>query len=145
MSIWLKFRKAPVRVVKIAHKRHRIKLKRSMLKLKWALAQEKAETKQMMFVYRRYTQGAASKEEIRLANEQFVDILKGLGLGVFAVLPFAPITIPVAIKLGKYVGVDILPSSFAAMALYKKASQQQPQARDVSAKATPSTNTSLEE
>ncbi|MGS0729206.1 hypothetical protein ACVBKF_23605, partial [Shewanella sp. 0m-11] len=46
---------------------------------------------------------------------QFGDLLKGLGLGVFAVLPFAPITIPIVVKLGKIVGVDVLPSSFNNM------------------------------
>ena len=66
----------------------------------------------MLTIYRRYTQGQTSKEELKRANEQFVDILKGLGLGVFAVLPFAPITIPLVVKLGRMVGVDVLPSSF---------------------------------
>ena len=55
----------------------------------------------MLTIYRRYTQGQTSKEELKRANEQFVDILKGLGLGVFAVLPFAPITIPLVVKLGR--------------------------------------------
>ncbi len=66
----------------------------------------------MLSIYRRYTQGHTSKEELKRANEQFVDILKGLGLGVFAVLPFAPLTIPLVVKLGSLVGVDVLPSSF---------------------------------
>ena len=66
----------------------------------------------MLSIYRRYTQGQTSKEELKRANEQFVDILKGLGLGVFAVLPFAPLTIPLVVKLGSLVGVDVLPSSF---------------------------------
>jgi len=80
--------------------------------LKIALEQEKQETKEMLTIYRRYTQGQTNKEELKRANEQFVDILKGLGLGVFALLPFAPITIPLVVKLGSLVGVDVLPSSF---------------------------------
>ncbi len=84
-----------------------------MLRVKLALAQEKRETKQMLTIYKKYTMRQASSDEMKMANEQFVDILKGLGLGVFALLPFAPITIPVVIKLGKLVGVDILPSSFS--------------------------------
>jgi hypothetical protein len=83
-----------------------------MVALKIALAQERQETIEMLTIYRRYTQGQTSKEELKRANEQFVDILKGLGLGVFAVLPFAPITIPLVVKLGRMVGVDVLPSSF---------------------------------
>ncbi len=83
-----------------------------MLKVKIALAQEKIETKQMLSIYKRYTKRQASSDEMRVANQQFVDILKGLGLGVFAVLPFSPITIPIMIKVGRMVGVEILPSSF---------------------------------
>jgi|TARA_Y100000034_G_C6863121_1_gene393086 hypothetical protein len=84
-----------------------------MLALKVALAQEKQETKEMLDIYKRYSFGEAHKSELKIANEQLVDILKGLGLGVFALLPFAPITIPLIVKLGQWVGVDVLPSSFS--------------------------------
>lgn len=83
-----------------------------MIRLKIALAQEKEETKEMLTIYRKYTKGQASKEEITIANEQFVDVLRGIGLGVFAVLPFAPITIPIIVKLARKVGVEVIPSSF---------------------------------
>jgi len=99
-------------VAKITKRRQQLRFKRAMVALKIALAQEKQETKEMLHIYKRYTQGNASKEELHTANEQFLDILKGLGLGVFAVLPFAPITIPLVVKLGHWVGVDVLPSSF---------------------------------
>lgn len=112
MRTWVYFSKAPVRVVKISSRRNLIKLRRTMLSLKVALAQEKRETKEMLVIYKKYTRRQASESELKIANQQFVDILKGLGLGVFAVLPFSPITIPILIKLGKVVGVDILPSSF---------------------------------
>jgi hypothetical protein len=84
-----------------------------MVALKIALAQEKQETKEMLAIYKRYTQGQTNSAELKRANEQFVDILKGLGLGVFAVLPFSPVTIPLVVKLGRLVGVDVLPSSFS--------------------------------
>jgi hypothetical protein len=112
MRIWSKFSKAPLRVVKISQKRHQLRLRRQMLVIKQALSQEKTETIEMLVVYRKYTQRQASKAEMQQANAQFVDLIKGLGLGVFVVLPFAPVTIPIVLKLGKYVGVDILPSSF---------------------------------
>ncbi len=112
MKIWILIFKAPVRVIRIKRKRAGLRLKQQMLMIKTALSQEKAETKEMLVIYRKYTQRQASKAELKIANEQFVDIVKGLGIGVFAVLPFAPITIPVVIKLGKLVGVNILPSSF---------------------------------
>ena len=57
-------------------------------------------------------------------GDRFLDILKGLGLGVFAVLPFAPITIPLVVKLGHWVGVDVLPSSFNINKSIKEIDQQ---------------------
>jgi hypothetical protein len=88
------------------------KLRRSMLKIKVALSQEKAETREMLHIYHMSIRGETKPGEMKIANKQFFDIVKGLGLGVFAVLPFAPITIPIIVKLGKTVGVDILPSAF---------------------------------
>ena len=120
MRIWIHFIKAPIRVTRITHKRGKLKLQRQMLGIKLALAQEKTETKAMLITYRKYTLRQASSDEMRAANKQFIDLLKGLGLGVFAVLPFAPITIPVVIKLGKWVGVEILPSSFSDIDNLKK-------------------------
>jgi hypothetical protein len=45
-------------------------------------------------------------------------------LGVFAVLPFAPVTIPLVVKLGQWVGVDVLPSSFNINKSIKEIDQQ---------------------
>ncbi|MCG9696907.1 LETM1 domain-containing protein [Shewanella sp. Isolate11] len=112
MKIYRKLHKAPIRVMRISRRRFSLRLKRDMLVLKDALSQEKQETKEMLVSYARYTRNQATKEELKQANDQLADLVKGLGLGVFAVLPFAPITIPVVVKLGKLVGVDILPSSF---------------------------------
>ncbi|ALQ10580.1 hypothetical protein WNY97_06630 [Pseudoalteromonas fuliginea] len=112
MRLYKVIHRAPWRVVKISKKRQQLRFRRAMVALKIALAQEKQETKEMLSIYRRYTQGQTNQAELKRANEQFVDILKGLGLGVFAVLPFAPITIPLVVKLGSLVGVDVLPSSF---------------------------------
>ncbi|KAA1164741.1 hypothetical protein [Pseudoalteromonas fuliginea] len=112
MRLYKVIHRAPWRVVKISKKRQQLRFRRAMVALKLALAQEKQETKEMLSIYRRYTQGQTNQAELKRANEQFVDILKGLGLGVFAVLPFAPITIPLVVKLGGLVGVDVLPSSF---------------------------------
>ncbi|QBY04494.1 hypothetical protein E2K93_08875 [Thalassotalea sp. HSM 43] len=105
--------KAPVRALKIKRRRSVYRFKRQMLTLKLALAQEKQETREMLTIYGKYTRKQASKEEMHLANQQFLDLIKGLGIGVVAVLPFAPITIPVMIKVSRMVGVEILPSSFA--------------------------------
>lgn len=112
MKVYRKFHKAPVRVLRISRKRFGLRLKRDMLVLKDALSQEKQETKDMLVTYKRYTRKQANKDELKLANQQLADLIKGLGLGMFAVLPFAPITIPIVVKLGKVVGVEVLPSSF---------------------------------
>ncbi|WP_299496963.1 hypothetical protein [uncultured Shewanella sp.] len=116
MKIYAYIHKAPVRVVRIGRRRAWMRLKRDMLLIKEALSQEKQETKDMLITYKRYTQKQASHEELAKANKQFADLLKSLGLGVFAVLPFAPLTIPLIVKLGKWVGVDVLPSSFNNLA-----------------------------
>lgn len=104
--------KAPIRVIRISRKRGVFRLRRQMVRVKCALAQEHDETKEMLNIYAKYTRRKASPEEMKIANEQFLDILKGLGLGVFAVLPFAPITIPLVVKVGRLVGIEIMPSSF---------------------------------
>lgn len=114
MKIWRLFIKSPVRVIVISRRRSTVKFKRAMIKLKIALATEKKETKEMLIIYKNYTQGKSSKAEMKVANQQFLEVIKGLGLGVFAILPFAPITIPLAIKLSKRVGVDLLPSAFSS-------------------------------
>lgn len=105
--------KAPFRVIRIQRRRSVYRFKRQMLILKKALGQEKQETKEMLAIYKKYTRRQASADEMQMANKQFLDLLKTLGLGVFAILPFAPITIPVMIKLSRLVGVEILPSSFS--------------------------------
>ena len=56
--------KAPIRVAKISKKRQQIRLRRSMLALKVALAQEKQETKEMLDIYKRYSFGEAHKSEL---------------------------------------------------------------------------------
>jgi hypothetical protein len=112
MKIWIHFFKAPHRVVSIARRQKTAQLKRQLIRVKIALSQEKDETKEMLATYRRFTNGQTTPEEMKQANQQFIDVLKGLGIGVFALLPFSPITIPLVIQVGKWVGVDILPSSF---------------------------------
>lgn len=110
-----KISQSPVHGLKLLKRRQRLALRRSLLQVKAALAQEKVETKDMLYTYQRYLQGDADKVQMKEANKQFVDLIKGLGIGIFAVLPFSPITIPIIVKLGKRVGVDVLPSAFADM------------------------------
>jgi hypothetical protein len=89
-----------------------IPIKVGLLSVKQGLAEESRETKLMLITYKRFTMGQASKLEMEEANKQFVDVIRGLGLGVLAVLPFAPITLPFVVKLGEKLGVNVLPSAF---------------------------------
>lgn len=73
------------------------------------LAEEREETRAMLESYRRYTQGRASDEEMRRANEQFRELLRAAGVGALAVLPFAPLTLPAAVRLGRRLGIEVLP------------------------------------
>jgi hypothetical protein len=66
----------------------------------------------MLSTYQQFTKGRASKLEMEEANKQFIDVIRGLGLGVLAVLPFSPITLPFVVKLGERIGVNVLPSAF---------------------------------
>lgn len=64
----------------------------------------------MSATYHNYLRGTATAEEMERANAVLRDYLKIAGLGTLLVLPGAPITIPLAVKLGKALGVNILPS-----------------------------------
>ncbi|PIK13567.1 hypothetical protein [Halobacteriovorax sp. JY17] len=88
------------------------RIRRSLLILKEGLAQESIETKDMFITYSRYSRGKASKEEMKIANMQFREVVTSLGLGVLLVLPFAPLTLPIVVKLGQKFGINIIPSAF---------------------------------
>lgn len=87
-------------------------MRSKLIHLKKALQQEGEQSLDMFETYIKFTQGKASEEEMNQANEQFKDLLKTLGLGVFAILPGAPITLPLVIKWGHKFGIDIVPDSF---------------------------------
>jgi len=93
-------------------KSRQLKFRDSLLTFQAALAQEKKETVDMLITYKNLSINKASKEEIKEANAQFFDLLKGTGLGVFAILPFAPITLTLIIAIGRKMGIELLPSAF---------------------------------
>lgn len=97
----------------------RVNLVLSLKKLKSGLAQEGKETREMFNIYYQYLNGQASESDMNVANEQFRDLLRSMGLGAFLILPFAPVTIPIIIKLGRRLGIDIVPSSFRKKAAEK--------------------------
>jgi len=82
--------------------------------LKEHLAQEKDETKEMLDIYHRASEGKASREEIHRANEQFGDLLRLAGMGTFFTLvPGSALLLPLAVIGAKKCGIRLLPSAFA--------------------------------
>ncbi|MEZ4871713.1 MAG: hypothetical protein R2827_05585 [Bdellovibrionales bacterium] len=77
------------------------------------LAQESEETRKMLEIYARHSQGKATPEEVKKARRQFVDIVKTASIGFYALLPFTLLTIPVFVRLGRRFGIEILPTSFS--------------------------------
>lgn len=112
MKLLRHLHKAPLRVLRLQRRKSMIRIRFSMVRLKTVLAQEKAETRQMLRIYQHYVTGEVSKAELARANAQLADVLRATGLGIFAVLPFAPITIPIIVKIGRKLGIEVLPSAF---------------------------------
>lgn len=95
-----------------ALKKMRIEAIELLLKIKHGLEDEADQTKEMVLTYLRFSQGEASQEEMSKANEQFRSFLKTIGFGALAILPFAPLTIPAIVSVGKKFGIDVIPKSF---------------------------------
>lgn len=113
MKLLRHMHRAPIRVLRLQRRKSMIKIRFSMIRLQQALSQEKDETKQMLVIYQNYVLGNASKAELKIANQQLGDVLRATGLSIFAILPFAPITIPIIVKLGRKLGIEVMPSAFA--------------------------------
>ena len=80
--------------------------------LKEKFTEETESTRTMLKIYSDYVKGEASDEDIEKANKQLNEILKDLSFGLMAVVPFAPITIPMIAKFAKKHNVDLLPEWF---------------------------------
>ena len=80
--------------------------------LKDKFTEETESTRTMLKIYSDYVKGEASDEDIEKANKQLNEILKDLSFGLMAVIPFAPITIPMIAKFAKKHNIDILPEWF---------------------------------
>ena len=89
------------------------KVSSSLIKIKTVLATETKETSDMLDIYSKYVSGEKlDKKAIDQANQQFADLIKNVGfLGVFA-LPGGLLAIFFLVKLGKKLGIDILPKNF---------------------------------
>jgi hypothetical protein len=91
--------------------------------IKKKLGKEKEETKEMLSIYKKSMKaalnpskhGKPSPEEVKKANNQFKDVLKGVGMGALSALPIpgTALVIPTIVKVvKKKTGINLLPSSF---------------------------------
>ena len=80
--------------------------------LRVKFTEETESTRTMLKIYSDYVKGEANNEDIEKANKQLNEILKDLSFGLMAVVPFAPITIPMIAKFAKKHNIDLLPEWF---------------------------------
>jgi hypothetical protein len=66
----------------------------------------------MLKTYSDYVKGEATEGDLEKANNQLNEILKDLSLGLMALVPFAPLTIPMIAKFAKKHNIDLLPEWF---------------------------------
>tara|TARA_A200000159_G_C7258259_1_gene311907 strand:- start:204 stop:497 length:294 start_codon:yes stop_codon:yes gene_type:complete len=88
------------------------RVKRIIDFLKEKFTEETESTRTMLKIYSDYVKGEANDEDIEKANKQLNEILKDLSFGLMAVIPFAPITIPMIAKFAKKHNIDLLPEWF---------------------------------
>ena len=93
--------------------KHREKAKQGFQTLKEHLAQESDETKNMVDTYQRWVEGNATKDEMKVANEQFKDLIRIAGMGTFfGIVPGSMLLLPVAVYGANKLGIRLLPSAF---------------------------------
>ena len=80
--------------------------------LREKFTEETESTRTMLKIYSDYVKGEANDEDVEKANKQLNEILKDLSFGLMAVVPFAPITIPMIAKFAKKHNIDLLPELF---------------------------------
>ncbi len=90
---------------------NRGRLKAALSALRDTLLEERQETREMLEIYYRHTRGQATAEEMRHANQQFAELIRYMGLGVLLILPMAPVSIPLVVKLGHRLGIEVLPGT----------------------------------
>ena len=88
------------------------RVKKILTFLKEKLTDETESSRVMLKPYSEYLKGEVTEEELEKANKQLNEILKDLSLGLMAVMPLAPITIPMIAKFAKKHNIDLLPEWF---------------------------------
>ncbi len=80
-------------------------------KVRLFLATQKDRGHYVAGAYQKYMHGTATPAEMEKANTYLRDYLKMAGIGTLFLLPGGVITVPLAAKIGKALGVDIFPSA----------------------------------
>ena len=88
------------------------RVKKILTFLKEKLTEETEPSRAMLKTYAEYLKGEVTEEELEKANKQLNEILKDLSLGLMAIIPLAPITIPMIAKFAKKHNIDLLPEWF---------------------------------
>ena len=88
---------------------------RTLKKLQQSFLTENVQNKKMLDIYIKYAEGSASEEELDKANEQLKEILKSLGLGIFIILPFSPVTLPYIFSKAKELNIDLIPKWYKSL------------------------------
>ena len=88
------------------------RVKKILTFLKEKLTDETESSRVMLKTYSEYLKGEETEEELEKANKQLNEILKDLSLGLMAIIPLAPITIPMIAKFAKKHNFDLLPEWF---------------------------------
>ena len=84
-------------------------IKSSLIKIQTILANGARESNEMLKIIKYVTNNEdISKEELEKANQQFSDLLKGLGLQEFLFLPGGLLAIAFIVKVGEKLGIDII-------------------------------------
>jgi hypothetical protein len=78
------------------------------------LKEESAETHEAFKILIKYAkEKKVSVEEEKFFREQFIDVIKSLGIGIpFAIIPGSALLLPLVLKIAEKYKIDILPSSF---------------------------------
>ena len=80
--------------------------------LKEKLTEETESAPEKLKTYTDNENGDATEDDLEKANKQLNEILKDLSLGLMALVPFAPLTIPMIAKFAKKHNIDLLPEWF---------------------------------
>ena len=90
---------------------HKNKAKQGFQTLKEHLAEESDETKNMVDTYQRWVEGKP-QDEMKVANEQFKDLIRLAGVGTFFSWFESMLLLPIAVYGANKVGIRLLPGRF---------------------------------